>query len=790
MGLLGLRSSPLVGRTDERDRLWSALRDVVSTRRTRAVVLTGPAGIGKSRLVQWLTETAHETGHGTVLRATHSQIPGPSDGLGPMVGRHLGCIGLTRLEVRQRVRRVLTRVGVEDPWEWAATSEIVYPSRGTPVASEDDSPVVRFGRPAEWFAVLRRLIDYEARRRPVLLWLADLQWSESSAEFAQLLLHVQPRRPVLIVCTARTGPVPLPAWVEGLLDSPWCEQIPVPPLPREDQTELLGTLLGLAPRVAAEVLRRTDGRPLYATQLLSDWVHRRVLQPTADGYTVPDEELALPETVHNLQSSRLERFLSDRSEPSTERSIIEVAAALGRSVAAREWEPACRSAGLTIPPDLVSALIEDGLIEREPEGWRFTHNVLRDSVERVASAGGRWRPWNSVVFDTLLDQLDPSRAASADRLARHALAAGRTDEGLTWLERGARVLRELGSYDRAAALLTEHAQLRSSTGRTETEHRSMTARAVAARIQASRGRYEASEEETRALITDARAEGDTVVLAEALRHLGFLAWQRAEHEAARAAYREALVLDREAGNSADAARCLLGLGVVRFRADNDLDGAEAVFREALGMFAHLDEGRAIVDALGWLAILERRRGNFAAGRDLQRQALTTSRGIGHRFGEMMALNSIGDASRLLGEHDEAERCYRESLAIARSTGSGEQVWPQLNLGLTLLDLARYLEAEDLLERSRARLEKMGRRAFVGCVHAALVACAASRDDWEEFDQHLALAHRILGETGMVDADVAWPLERAATLAQAADQEVRAASAARFAAAQRKALESK
>ena len=128
-------------------------------------------------------------------------------------------------------------------------------------------------------------------------------------------------------------------------------------------------------------------------------------------------------------------------------------------------------------------------------------------------------------------------------------------------------------------------------------------------------------------------------------------------------------LDREAGNSADAARCLLGLGVVRFRADGDLNGAEVVFQEALGIFAHLDDGRAIVDSLGWLAILERRRGNFAGGRDLQRQALATSRGIGHRFGEMMALNSIGDASRLLAESEEAERCYRESLAIARSTGS-------------------------------------------------------------------------------------------------------------------------
>lgn len=795
LGLLGLRSNPLVGRTEERDRLWSTLRTVVETGQTRALVLTGPSGIGKSRLVQWLAEAAHETGHGTILRATHSQIPGPTDGLGPMVGRHLGCVGLTRAEVSQRVRRVLTRVGVDDPWEWAAIAEIASPTRGASptgaaaAESADPGPVVRFGRPAEWFAVLQRLIDYEARRRPIVLWLADLQWSESSAEFARQLLDQHGRRPVLIVCTTRTSAGPAPAWVQTLSDSPWCEELEVPPLPRSAQSDLLSALLGLAPRVASEVLRRTEGRPLYATQLLGDWVRRGVLTPTPDGYTVPDAELALPESVHTLQARRLDRVLVDRGEAADGRAVIELAAALGRSVATAEWEPACGAAGLSVPDGLLRALIDDGLAETEPEGWRFTHNVLRDAVEREAVSAGRWARWNSVVFDTLEQQLDPDRAAAAERLARHALAAERWRDGLTWLERAARVLRRLGSYDRAAALLVEHAELRAAQGLDEADPASLTARALAPRILASRGRYERSEELTRGVIADARAAGVDAALAEALRHLGFMAWQKARPDEARTAYREALLLDRAAGNEADAARCLLGLGVVRFRADGDLDGAGSVFQQALGMFAHLDEGRGIVDALGWLAILERRRGNFSAGRDLQKQALATARGIGHRFGEMMALNSIGDASRLLAEHDEAERCYRESLAIARSTGSGEQVWPQLNLGLTLLDRGRYLEAEDLLDRSRSRLDQMGRRAFVGCVHAALVPCAAARGDWEEFDAHFGQARRILGETGMVDADVVWPLERAASLARDAAQDVRSASAAQFAADQRAALES-
>ena len=57
--LHGLREVALVGREAERDALWTALGDVAATGRARLVVVRGPAGIGKSRLVEWLAERGH-----------------------------------------------------------------------------------------------------------------------------------------------------------------------------------------------------------------------------------------------------------------------------------------------------------------------------------------------------------------------------------------------------------------------------------------------------------------------------------------------------------------------------------------------------------------------------------------------------------------------------------------------------------------------------------------------------------------------------------------------------------
>jgi hypothetical protein len=62
LALLGLRAGPMVGRDEERTRLWSLLREVAHTGRSRAVRVDGPPGSGVDRMVEWLTERAHETG--------------------------------------------------------------------------------------------------------------------------------------------------------------------------------------------------------------------------------------------------------------------------------------------------------------------------------------------------------------------------------------------------------------------------------------------------------------------------------------------------------------------------------------------------------------------------------------------------------------------------------------------------------------------------------------------------------------------------------------------------------
>ena len=87
-GLLGLRPSPFVARTAERNRLLEIAADVEQNGGHRFVLLTGDAGVGKSRLAEWLCEEVHERAMMVPLRARYRKIAAPLDGIVGSITQH------------------------------------------------------------------------------------------------------------------------------------------------------------------------------------------------------------------------------------------------------------------------------------------------------------------------------------------------------------------------------------------------------------------------------------------------------------------------------------------------------------------------------------------------------------------------------------------------------------------------------------------------------------------------------------------------------------------------------
>ena len=112
LGLYALRPIPLIGRHDERTQLWEELRRARQEHQPRCVILRGPSGVGKSRLVEWIAERADELGAATSMSARHGPISGPLDGLGGALARALRGADQTAAQLHARL---LERADLRDP---------------------------------------------------------------------------------------------------------------------------------------------------------------------------------------------------------------------------------------------------------------------------------------------------------------------------------------------------------------------------------------------------------------------------------------------------------------------------------------------------------------------------------------------------------------------------------------------------------------------------------------------------------------------------------------------------
>ncbi|MFB6376061.1 MAG: protein kinase, partial [Bradymonadaceae bacterium] len=171
--LFSLREVPIVGRQEERDRLWHQLSRVRDDQRPRLVVLEGEVGAGKSRLAQWLCRRVHETGAAREVHTAHSRSAGPDEGLRTLFSRLFRTSGLSRGEVFERLVERLPATGTDDEMRLVdarALTELLRPT------GEDDTtiegPPYRFTSPGQKYALVRRLaedgldVGAELRRRP------------------------------------------------------------------------------------------------------------------------------------------------------------------------------------------------------------------------------------------------------------------------------------------------------------------------------------------------------------------------------------------------------------------------------------------------------------------------------------------------------------------------------------------------------------------------------------------------------------------------------------------------
>ena len=418
------RLSPIVGREQELALLLERWDRALSSE-GQLVLLTGEAGIGKSRIAEALIESLADSDH---TRIRYQCSPYHTDSaLYPAI-QHLGLAARFQAGDDEPARldklEALLAQGTSDV---SAQAPLIAPLVGLDgtarYGSSDLSPQQLRTR------VLRALIDQLAGLalvRPVLWVIEDAHWIDpTTLEFVELALDTAAVSRVLILVTAR------PTFEHGFGGHPIVTRLMLNRLGRAQVAAIATRVSGGKPlpdAVLDEIAAKTDGVPLFVEEIAKAVLESGVLREAEGAYvlTGPLNTLTIPATLHDSLMARL-----DRLRPVKE--VAQMAAVIGRSFDHRTLAAIApqTSADLTIALD---GLIEAELVFRRgtpPDAtYLFKHALVRDAAYESLLKSRR-----QTVHARLLAVLEAREDTQPELLAYHAEQAGEVAKAMDYWER-------------------------------------------------------------------------------------------------------------------------------------------------------------------------------------------------------------------------------------------------------------------------------------------------------------------------------------------------------------------
>jgi class 3 adenylate cyclase/tetratricopeptide (TPR) repeat protein len=319
-GVSGL--TPFVGREQEMKLLlerWEHAKEGLG----QVVVLSGEAGIGKSRLVRAVPDRLLDEPY-TWLECRCSPYAQHS-ALFPMITMGRRLLQWQRDEspdvTLEKLEAALAPYDVSLPEVVPLlasllslpASERYVPLQHTPERQKQKT-----------FEAILDLLQAQAARQPVLFVVEDLHWIDpSTLELLTLLIDQGPMGRILTLLTCR--PEFHPPWDFG----GQVTSLTLGPLPPPQVEQMIGRVTGgkrLPAAVRQEVVTKTDGVPLFVEELTKMVLESGLLREQADRYELQGSlhSLAIPTTLHDSLMARLDRL-------GEAKQVAQLGATLGRA---------------------------------------------------------------------------------------------------------------------------------------------------------------------------------------------------------------------------------------------------------------------------------------------------------------------------------------------------------------------------------------------------------------------------------------------------------------------------
>ena len=422
--------TPLVGREQEvallRER-WAQVKDGLG----QVVLLSGEAGIGKSRLVQGLTEQVATEPQAWLTPCQCSPYH-QNSALYPMIELlERVALRFDRDEAPQQKLRKLEGFVVQYGLPLAEAVPLLAALLSLPL-STDYAPLAlspEQQKQKTLHALLTILLQIAAQQ-PVLFVMEDLHWIDpSTLELLSLLVDQGPTARILALFTCR--PDFSPPWTGRA----HLTQMTLNRLPRRQAAELTGRVAhgkALPPEVVEQVVAKTDGVPLFVEELTKMVLESGLLQEQAERYalTGPLPPLAIPTTLHDSLMARLDRLAAVKG-------LAQLGATLGREFsyellqAVSPWDEDTLRHGLH---QLVAAefLYQRGVPPQAT--YMFKHALIQDAAYQSLLRSTR-QQYHQRIAQALEARFPALVETQPELVAQHYTAAGCAEQAVRYWQR-------------------------------------------------------------------------------------------------------------------------------------------------------------------------------------------------------------------------------------------------------------------------------------------------------------------------------------------------------------------
>ena len=440
--------TPFVGRETEVTVLgerWQRAREGMG----QVVVISGEAGIGKSRLVHILSERVASEPHVHLeCRCSpyhqHSAFYPIVDLVERTAGLDRDETAATKLAKLDAVLAPL-RLRVDTPVPLLAALLSI------PLGDTYEAPSLTPEQQRQrTLTTLLAMVTSWAEQRSVLLVIEDLHWVDpSTREFLDLLLDQVPTLPLCVVLTCRPSVQPL--W--GLRT--YLTSLQLARLSHEHVEAMVTRITGGRPlpsEVMHHLVTRTDGVPFFVEELTRTVLESPIVRETEGHYelSAPLTALSIPTTLQASLLARLDRL-------GTAKGMAQWGATLGRQFSYALLQASSQRAEEALQRDL-KALVDAELVYQRgvpPHAtYQFKHALIQEAAYASLLRSTR-RYYHQRIAQVLTTQFPDTVDTQPELVAYHYTEAGLQEQAVAYWQQAGQGAQERSAHAEAMAHFTK-----------------------------------------------------------------------------------------------------------------------------------------------------------------------------------------------------------------------------------------------------------------------------------------------------------------------------------------------